>query len=110
SFVAEEATSAIRHDVRGKLSSVRNGAFYVRRKLEGLPAVLEGDPRLLKFLEMIDAEMAALGEVLVSRLPPPDKASLPTADPLEVANQMVRAVAPPPGLTLELQPSVGARV
>ena len=41
----EEATTPLRHDVRNRISSVRNLSFFVRRKLAA-EVVPERDPRV----------------------------------------------------------------
>lgn len=69
-FVAEEATAGLRHDIRNRLTALRNGAFYVQRRLEKETELIGRDPRLLKFLTQIDQEAGAIAEVLGSRLPP----------------------------------------
>ena len=57
-FVAEESLSVIRHDLRNKLGSIRNAAFYVRRKLDKIaPEVAIKDPRVPEFLAMIATEI-----------------------------------------------------
>src|SRR5262249_18076901 len=69
-LLVDEATGGTRHDVRNKLGSLGNGAFYVRRKLEG-QSVLESDPRVPRFLDLIDQEAADIASLLTSRVPPP---------------------------------------
>lgn len=109
-FIAEEATSSIRHDVRGKLASVRNGTFYIRRKLEGFPAVLESDPRLPKFFQMIDDELAALGDLLVSRLPLPDLVGSTELDPIAVTRELIGWLQLPAGVSVTLADAQAGRI
>jgi len=52
----EEASAPLRHDVRNRLASVRNLAFFVRRKLAAETEV-ERDPRVHEFLLKIDDEV-----------------------------------------------------
>lgn len=54
--VVEEATRALRHDVRNHMASIRNRAFFVRRKL-AQEASAERDPRTMSFLEGIDQDV-----------------------------------------------------
>lgn len=55
--IAEEILAALRHAMGNRLSTIRNAAFYVRRRLpEG---VEREDPRAARFLEMIDEEIVA---------------------------------------------------
>jgi len=69
----EEASAPLRHDVRNRLASVRNLAFFVRRKLAAETEV-ERDPRVTEFLlkiedevERSDALIEAWSEKLQSR-------------------------------------------
>jgi signal transduction histidine kinase len=64
--------SAPRHDVRNKLTTVRNGVFFIRQKLKGQP-VLTQEPRIEQFFQMIDRELDDLGAKLSTRLPPPEE-------------------------------------
>ena len=84
-LLVDEATGGMRHDVRNKLGSLRNGAFYVRRRLEGQPALLEADPRLGRFLELIDTEAERIGDLMTSRMPPPTEVQPVTCDASGVA-------------------------
>ncbi len=102
SFVAEEATSLMRHDVRGKLASVRNGAFYIRRKLEGFPTVLESDARLPKFLQMIDDELGLLGDMLVSRLGQPEDVGSSQVDVIAAASALFELLRLPASVAVTL--------
>ena len=59
----EEASTPLRHDVRNRIASMRNLAFFVRRKLaaEQTP---ERDPRVAEFLAKIEAEVQRTDEVI----------------------------------------------
>jgi signal transduction histidine kinase len=59
----EEATTPLRHDVRNRLASLRNLAFFVRRKLakEENP---ERDPRVGEFLVKIEDEVQSTDGVM----------------------------------------------
>ena len=59
----EEATTPLRHDVRNRIASVRNLAFFVRRKLSGEVAP-QRDPRVDEFLNKIEGEVQRTDEVI----------------------------------------------
>lgn len=59
----EEATTPLRHDVRNRIASVRNLAFFVRRKLSQEDAP-ERDPRVPEFLSKIESEVSRTDEVI----------------------------------------------
>lgn len=77
--VFEERLSVLRHDLRNRLSGIRNGAFYLRRRSEKSP-LWEEDPRFPRFFGLIEneiqaaetqlAEQASTAELL-SRVPAP---------------------------------------
>ncbi|MBZ0115983.1 MAG: sensor histidine kinase [Sandaracinaceae bacterium] len=72
--VADELLGKLRHDVRNKLGSVRNAAFYLRKKVTQTP-LWEEDRRVPSFFELIEraideaqAQVAALdGERVYTR-------------------------------------------
>jgi signal transduction histidine kinase len=59
----EEATTPLRHDVRNRIASVRNLAFFVRRKL-ATEVAPDRDPRVLDFLLKIEGEVQRTDEVI----------------------------------------------
>ena len=59
----EEASTPLRHDVRNRIASIRNLAYFVRRKL-GSEHVPERDPRIVEFLSKIEAEVQRTDEVI----------------------------------------------
>lgn len=61
--IIEEATTPVRHDVRNRIASVRNLAFFVRRKL-GTEENPERDPRVNEFLLKIENEVQRTDEVI----------------------------------------------
>lgn len=68
-FVVEEALSVMRHDLRNKLGSIRNAAFYVGRKLEkAAPDVATKDPRVPQLLALIGSEVQSAESTVQSRL------------------------------------------
>lgn len=52
----DEATSPLRHDVRNRIASIRNLAYFVRRKVSA-EQVSDRDPRIVDFLSKIEAEV-----------------------------------------------------
>lgn len=61
--ISEEILSAVRHSLNNRFSTVRNAAFYVRRRLSGSEAGAE-DPRVDQFLRTIDEEIVAAHALL----------------------------------------------
>jgi signal transduction histidine kinase len=59
----EEATTPLRHDVRNRIASVRNLAFFVRRKL-ATEVAPDRDPRVQEFLVKIEGEVQRTDEVI----------------------------------------------
>jgi signal transduction histidine kinase len=59
----EEASAPVRHDVRNRIASVRNLAFFVRRKLASENNA-ERDPRVNEFLTKIEGEVQRTDEVI----------------------------------------------
>ncbi len=59
----EEASTPLRHDVRNRIASIRNLAFFVRRKLAS-EVVPDRDPRVPDFLSKIEAEVQRTDEVI----------------------------------------------
>ena len=63
----EEATTPLRHDVRNRIASVRNLAFFVRRKLSTELAP-DRDPRVNDFLAKIEGEWVEYGGKTLNEL------------------------------------------
>jgi CheY-like chemotaxis protein/anti-sigma regulatory factor (Ser/Thr protein kinase) len=61
--IAEEAMSATRHDVRNKLGSIRNAAFYLRKRTEATP-LWQSDPRMAQLFTLIDETLADASHLL----------------------------------------------
>jgi nitrogen fixation/metabolism regulation signal transduction histidine kinase len=61
--VLEEATTMLRHDVRNRLGSIRNMAFYLRRKLSESEEA-RSDRRIVEFLEKIEGEVEWIDELI----------------------------------------------
>ena len=102
----EEATTPLRHDIRNRIASVRNLAFFVRRKLsnEVLP---ERDPRVQDFLVKIEGEVQRTDEVIegwsarVQGVCPSHVACVNVSDCLHLAFSCARV---PAQVALKLQP------
>lgn len=56
--VAEEIVSALRHDLRNRIATIRNAAFYIKRKVSR-EEVYQKDPRIEQFFKIIDEEVLA---------------------------------------------------
>jgi signal transduction histidine kinase len=56
SRVLLEASAVLRHDLRNRLGSIRNMAFFVRKRVSGTP-VADEDPRVIQFLDTIEGEV-----------------------------------------------------
>ncbi|WP_437570261.1 ATP-binding protein [Sorangium sp. So ce542] len=55
---AEEIVAAMRHDLRNCFGTIRNAAFFLKRKIAREQA-FQGDPRVEQFLHVIDEEAIA---------------------------------------------------
>lgn len=65
--VAEEAGAVLRHDLRNKLASIRNAAFYLRRKVEKTE-LFETDARVPLFFGLIDDELVSAEKLMSDRV------------------------------------------
>jgi signal transduction histidine kinase len=61
--LVEECSAPVRHDIRNRIASVRNLAFFVRRKLSSENNT-ERDPRVNEFLLKIEGEVERTDEVI----------------------------------------------
>jgi signal transduction histidine kinase len=106
-FVVWEATSVIRHDLRGKLSSIRNAAFYLQRRiLVEAAELVERDKRIAKFFDLIPQEVIAAEAILGNRLPGFD--SEPEVEPFDARELVISCVAScavKPGCTVSVTPN-----
>jgi len=87
----EELASSVRHDLRNRLGNIRNAAFWLRRRFEGVREA--EDPRVATFFSLIDEEVFA-ADGLLERLHerfPPDHAPV-DIDPLSAVEQAVKFV------------------
>ena len=65
----------VAHDVRNSLGAISNAAFYLRRRLVGSDLV-QANPRIAQFLQMVDEEVAHTNQVVTdlmdsARVSPP---------------------------------------
>jgi signal transduction histidine kinase len=108
--VAEEILAGLRHDIGNRLAAVRNAAFYIRRRLSGSDACAD-DPRIERFLMVIDDEAAAAhaslqaGAVL-ERLAPRRSGSIDAAECARTAVALARIADP--GVRVEVTSEPGA--
>jgi signal transduction histidine kinase len=99
----EEATTPVRHDVRNRIASVRNLAFFVRRKLAS--ENVERDARVNEFLLKIEGEVQRTDEVIdawsnrVQGIQPLQPTRVRVSDCVRLAIECARL---PAGVTLAL--------
>jgi len=62
---AEDVPSAVRHGLRNKLAAMRNSVFYIQKSLSKM-GILEHDPRVPRFLALIEAEIEEADRLLDS--------------------------------------------
>ncbi len=65
--IAEEVASLVRHDLRNHLASIRNAAFYLRRRTKGTE-IWRSDPRMSQFFLLIDDTVLEATGLLEDRL------------------------------------------
>src|SRR5262245_24194709 len=66
--IAEEVMSLLRHDVGNRIATVRNAAYYVRKRLSKSEAWTT-DPKIETFSKLIDDHLGLAVEILDSRAP-----------------------------------------
>jgi signal transduction histidine kinase len=66
--IVDEVAGQYRHDLRNKISSVRNAAYYLRRRLQTTD-IWAADPRVPEFLHLIEDQMVACDTVLAEHAP-----------------------------------------
>jgi len=64
--IADEVASTMRHDLRNKFASIRNAVFYIERSLNKND-LLDEDPRVGRFLELICEQLEAADALLDQR-------------------------------------------
>ena len=97
-FVIEEAASVLRHKLRNKLGTIRNAAYYLRRKVQGSP--LWEDVRIPEFFDLIGGELDAAEKALRSQLSPPpcESEHASVCDVSTIAADLLAASAAPAGI------------
>jgi hypothetical protein len=63
----ERRAAILRHDLRNRFAAIRNAAFYLRRKV-ARTELWEEDPRMSRFFELIDGELAKADDTLRAEL------------------------------------------
>jgi signal transduction histidine kinase len=61
--IADEAFSAMRHDLRNKLGSIRTASFYLKRKFAPTE-VFQQDSRIGQFLQLIEDEAIRANDII----------------------------------------------
>ncbi len=64
---ASEHISDLRHHLRNRLAAIRNAAYYVQRQAAAA-GLLEQDPRVERFLQLIKNEVAEADNALTNQL------------------------------------------
>ena len=67
--IAEEITSAVRHDVRNKLASIRNAGFFLKKRARETD-LWTREPRMEQFHSIMESELAAAESILAERIRP----------------------------------------
>jgi signal transduction histidine kinase len=83
---AEEVAAVLRHELRNKLSSVRNAAYYLSQRA-AQAGIGASDPRFTAFLQLIDEQVAGCDQLLC------DKASFADVYPRRVGRVRLGACA-----------------
>jgi signal transduction histidine kinase len=102
--MAEELASILRHDLRGKLSTLRNALYFLRRKLEQT-APATADPRVGEFFDLCERTLEEASELVGQRMnldrlfaPGPERVLV-----MEAARAAREAARLPPGVTVEVE-------
>lgn len=99
-LLIDEALSPLRHDLRNKLASVRNAAFYLKRKHDVAPPPdWSADPRVAQMFDVIKGELVA-AEALMARQAPPAVSEAASADVAVVAAALCEELGRVAGVTL----------
>lgn len=101
--VAEELASVLRHDLRGKLSTLRNAVYFLRHKLEGSEAA-NADPRVREFFALCERTLDEASDLVGKRLNLDHLFAARTGRVLllEAAEAARAAARLPPAVTVEL--------
>jgi signal transduction histidine kinase len=100
--LVEAVRSALRHTLRNRLSVVRSAAYYIRRKVETTP-LLERDPNVKRFFDLIDREVATACELLGAS--EQDRQPPAAVDPAVAAREALALLGPPAAVAIDLPPS-----
>lgn len=65
-----ERLSSLRHEMRNRLSTIRNAMYFLRKKTSVTP-LWTADPRIAAFHELIEEQLQQLDLAVTSRLMPP---------------------------------------
>jgi signal transduction histidine kinase len=92
--IVAEVLSLLRHDLRNKLATVRNAAFYLERRAE--KTALWGEARVPSFFKLIESELEAVESMLtdetaLARLFQPEQTAVGLLACLERAKAAVPA-------------------
>jgi signal transduction histidine kinase len=101
--IAEEMASVVRHDLRGKLSTLRNAIYFLRRKLEHTDQAT-ADPRVAEFFGLCEHTLDEAAELVERRLNL-DHLFAPSSERVVLleAAEVARAAAHlPAGVTVEV--------
>jgi hypothetical protein len=88
--IADELTSTMRHDVRNRLSAIRNAAFYLKRRVSQTE-LWSADARVQQFFALIDESVAHADTLLVAKFGAATQAG--RAAPVRGAAALALAVA-----------------
>ncbi|HET7712558.1 MAG TPA: ATP-binding protein [Thermoanaerobaculia bacterium] len=102
-FIVEEATSMLRHDVRNKLSAIRNANFFLRRKVEtDEDCAVNQDPRVGRFFDVIESQLTEVASMLNPHLRVLDTSALrPAIDVADSVRRVIDATPAPDHVVVE---------
>jgi signal transduction histidine kinase len=100
-YLVEEVRSALRHGLRNRLSVVRSAAYYLRRKVEGATNLMDSDPNVKRFFELIDREVSTACELLGTAEAEDGRLAAPV-DPAEATRVALLLVEPGPAISVAL--------
>lgn len=100
-YLVEEVRSALRHGLRNRLSVVRSAAYYLRRKVEGTTTLMDTDPNVKRFFELIDREVSTACELLGTSEQDDARAAAPV-DPAVASRTALDLLEPRPSVAVAL--------
>lgn len=98
-----EAQTAVRHELRNKLASVRNAAFFIRRKTEAGTDLLQRDARVASFFQLIETELDTCSTLLGGSATGGGAQAQTPLQLAEVLRRLQGSLALPEGISLEVQ-------